>query len=322
MKGKSRVQRFFMQRAASKPLQLKQLQQQQLSEIGAYLRQQREQQGLSLPDVAQKTLVRRSILEDIETGNMEALPEPVYIQGFVRRYAMALKLDGAQVAEAFPLESAASPSRSFWRQLPSAQLRPVHLYTAYLLVIASSVQGLSWLMNRSLLQAAEVTRAEQATQVEQAVAQASATAAGIGSAKVGPVGQAFPVTGASLAEGAADLAKQLAKGEDANAAKPSDKPVQVSLTLTSQSWLRVIVDGSQAYEGVLSEGDQRTWEANQAVVVRAGNAGGVMVKFNGQPPEPMGNPGAVEEVIYEPKQVASRPSSPTSALQLSVLSRF
>ncbi len=310
-----------MQKKALQPVQLVQLQQQQLNEIGAYLRQQRERQGHSLADVAQKTLVRRSILADIEAGELEALPEPVYIQGFLRRYAIALKLDGDQVAGAFPLESVAGKSRSFWRQLPSTQLRPIHLYATYALVIASSVQGLSWLMNRSLLQAAELTRQEQATQVDRAVAQAAAA----GVAPTGPVGEAFPVTG-SAAERAAILRKQLAGSQNAIAPKTSNKPVQVSLTMTAQSWLRVMVDGKQAYEGVLSEGDQRTWEANEAVSVRAGNAGGVMVKVNNKPAVPMGNPGAVEEATYNSKQVAggavASPSASASALPLGVVNPF
>ncbi|NJM57935.1 MAG: helix-turn-helix domain-containing protein [Synechococcales cyanobacterium RU_4_20] len=301
-----------MQRKASQPLQLAQLQRQQLDEIGAYLRQQRERQGQSLGDLAQRTLVRRSILADIEAGNLEALPEPVYVQGFIRRYAIALRLDGNQVAEAFPLESVARKSRSFWRQLPSTQLRPVHLYAAYVVVIASSVQGLSWLMNRSLLQSAELTRQEQAAQVERAVAQASANQL----SQSGPVSQAFPVTG-SATEGAGIAAKSSAGTPIGTPilddAKKPTKPVQVSLTLTSQSWLRVMVDGKQAYEGVLSEGDQRSWEANEAVNVRAGNAGGVMVQVNNKPAVPMGNPGAVEEATYNSKQVAEAAKLDTSA---------
>lgn len=289
--------------AAPRSAQLGALQTQQLAEIGAYLRQQRQLKSLSLDEVAKRTLVRHSILADIEAGELEQLPEPVYVQGFIRRYAVALGLDAEQVADAFPTQ-AAQPAHSFWRQLPSAQLRPVHLYATYLIVIATSVHGLSWLMNRSVSQAGEYVRQEQKAEVAQAVAEAAAKSTGIASSKVGgPVAKAFPLVGDSIdSEG---LAGAIAADKDA---KPpaSDKPVQVEMTLTAQSWLRVVVDGSQAYEGVLSEGEQRTWEADEAIVVRAGNAGGVMIKLNDKPAKPMGNPGAVEEVIYDASQAAAR----------------
>ncbi len=320
-----------MKRRAGTPqsLQLAELQQQQLREVGVYLRQHRESQQLSLSDVAQRTLVRQSILTDIEGGNLERLPEPVYIQGFIRRYASALGLDSEQVAEAFPTQVFQKVSHSFWRQLPNAQLRPVHLYVAYLLMIAASVHSLSWLMNRSIARAADDTRTEQATQLEQAVAQASAAAAGMGSSKLGPMRQAFPLAAAPDRSSPQQLAEQLSKQAIAAAPqktaqeKKSNKPVQIKLTLTSQSWLRVMVDGKTAYEGMLSEGDQRSWEANEAVVVRAGNAGGVMVALNNQPPKPMGAPGSVEEVTYGSNKVAlGKSTTRASILQASIWKSF
>jgi hypothetical protein len=152
-----------------------------------------------------------------------------------------------------------------------------------------------------------LTRREQSAHVETAVAEAAGAAI-----KVGPMGQAFPVTGAA-AQRSGIPGKPIADVAAAVEPKKSDKAVQVSLTLTAQSWLRVMVDGKQAYEGVLSEGDQRTWEANEAVSVRAGNAGGVMVKVNNKPAVPMGNPGAVEEATYNSKQVAEAGLPATSA---------
>ena len=281
---------------APRSIQLSALQAQQLLEIGEYLRQQRERQGLSLDDVAKRTLVRHSILADIEAGDLERLPEPVYVQGFIRRYAVALDLDAEQVADAFPTRVIQKTPHSFWRQLPSAQLRPVHLYLTYLVVIATSVHGLSWLMNRSVDQVEEYLRQEQKAEIAQAVADAAAK-------RRGPVSEAFPLVG----ESAENLSGATTLEEAAQPPK-SDKPVQVEMTLTAQSWLRVVVDGSQAYEGVLSEGDQRTWEADEAIVVRAGNAGGVMIKLNDKPAQPMGNPGAVEEVIYDAGQAAASAS--------------
>ena len=66
--------------------------------------------------------------------------------------------------------------------------------------------------------------------------------------------------------------------------------------MTSQSWVRIVVDGKTEFEGVLSEGTKRAWEANKQLVLRAGNAGGIMVSLNDGTAKRLGEPGAVEEV--------------------------
>jgi len=65
------------------------------STIGEILKQTREEQGLSLEDVAVLTKVRPKYLAAIESNQYEVLPSQVQIKGFVRSYARALDLDPA-----------------------------------------------------------------------------------------------------------------------------------------------------------------------------------------------------------------------------------
>ncbi len=71
---------------------------QQLQELGAYLRQQRLDQSLTLEQIATSTFIRLSILKALEQGKVDELPELVYVQGFLRRYGEALNLDGHELA--------------------------------------------------------------------------------------------------------------------------------------------------------------------------------------------------------------------------------
>ena len=68
------------------------------------------------------------------------------------------------------------------------------------------------------------------------------------------------------------------------------------LTMKEKSWVRVIADGKVKYEGNLPKGYHRTWEAEEELSVRTGNAGGVMVSVNQKQAKTMGKRGEVEEM--------------------------
>ena len=79
--------------------QLSPLQAEQIKEIGTYLRQKREESCLSIDDIAALTMIRLPMLEALETGNWQKLPELIYVKGFIKRYGDALKIDGKALAD-------------------------------------------------------------------------------------------------------------------------------------------------------------------------------------------------------------------------------
>jgi len=67
---------------------------------GAYLRWKREQAGLSIRQLADRTKIGSIKLEDIEAERVDHLPSPVYLRGFVYEFARSLGLGNAvQLAE-------------------------------------------------------------------------------------------------------------------------------------------------------------------------------------------------------------------------------
>lgn len=255
---------------------LQQEQVERLMQIGAYLRHVREEEVLSLEEVSARTLIQPRLLKAIEEGKLHQLPEPVYVQGFIRRYAEALGLEGAEFAEAFPAERSLQIAQSSWKDSPAAQLRPLHLYIAYVALIMASVSLLSFIVGRSA--PSETTGQPTVNSTSQAIA---------------PPSEPVP----SAAKPAARTAPK----------RPavSGKPVQVDVRLTAQSWLEVEVDGEVKLAEVLAEGTEQTWTAEKQIRVRAGNAGGVLVAHNGSKPTQMGVPGAVEEKIFAPTTAAN-----------------
>jgi cytoskeletal protein RodZ len=290
-------------------LQLSREQAKKLSELGDRLHQFRQSQRLSLEQVAERTMIPVRILSAIETGNVAQLPEPVYVQGFIRRFADAIGLDGADFANAFPTETHLEPSKTSWRGTVQAQLRPLHLYLLYMVLVMGAVSGLSYLLNRTTPQMVGLTSGPQSSQ-SSLTRGSNPSNLPVNRAQMGP----FLPANQTVQPNPSPVAPQ--------------KPVRVGLMLTAQSWIRVVVDGKPEFEGVLPEGTQRTWMADKELTLRAGNAGGVMVSFNDGMAKPLGEAGAVEEVTFDLKAQASLPlnsendTSDSSALTTSNSNAF
>jgi cytoskeletal protein RodZ len=81
----------------------------QIKEIGNYLRQQRLKNSLSIEQIASMTFVRLPMLKALEGGQIDLLPELIYVQGFIRRYGEALQLDGHSLAQQISKSESTQP---------------------------------------------------------------------------------------------------------------------------------------------------------------------------------------------------------------------
>lgn len=72
--------------------------------VGAKLRAVREQQGLSIGDVAQRLKYAPRQVQALEEGRYEALPSLTFQRGFVRGYAKLLGLDGSTLVAELEFE--------------------------------------------------------------------------------------------------------------------------------------------------------------------------------------------------------------------------
>ena len=258
------------QKARIKEPTAQQLQQEQLYSLGNMLKQARLQRGLSLEAIEKRTLIRQMLLSALEEAKVSELPEPIYIRALLRRYGNALGLDGETLASQFFTRPVVNPPRSSWKDSPAAQLRPLHLYGAYVLLIMGAVSALSGFLQRS---APDMTAQPilDPVAIEQLMPKQTAQVA----PATKPVEEVKP--------------------------KVQEKPVEVNLVLTGQSWVRVVTDGSTEFEDILEQGEKRSWAADQSITVRVGNAGGVMYSYNQSKAEPMGEMGMPEERTFGPE---------------------
>ena len=101
--------------------------------VAEQLRRAREEQKLTVYQVAEITKIKTDHIRALEAGRYEAFAAPVYIRGFVRTYAKALKLDVAQLSDA--LEAELGQTKKF-REPPSLSNEPRGALDAVLLWLA------------------------------------------------------------------------------------------------------------------------------------------------------------------------------------------
>ncbi|MEM9907282.1 MAG: helix-turn-helix domain-containing protein [Cyanobacteria bacterium P01_D01_bin.44] len=99
------------------------IQKDQLKKLGSYLKETREEQGKSIEEISLQTYIRPQLIMRIEAGDSADLPQPIFVQGFIRRYADALGLDGMKLSRQFPVHSIPDTPRPTPRPaIPTAPL--------------------------------------------------------------------------------------------------------------------------------------------------------------------------------------------------------
>jgi cytoskeletal protein RodZ len=245
--------------------------QQQLAEVGLKLQQIRTAKNISLETIAANTKISKRLLIAIETGNMEELPEPYYIRALVAKFAREIEanvefiLPSASESEVSDSPIGSKTKRKYWLNF---QLRSLHLYLLYILLVIISVTGITFLVERPVI----INQTpESKPNLDSEIAKSTASPSAASQPKSIP---------------------QFVSGSN------NSQSVTVGVNLQERCWLKVMVDGQVAFEGTLPQGTKRHWTGKKEVTIRAGNAGGVVISFNNEKQKVLGAPGQVEEITY------------------------
>lgn len=248
-----------------------------LTEMGAQLWALRQEKGFSLEEMVALTRIPRRLLQAIEEGNLNDLPEPVYIQGLIRQFADALGFNGVEFARQFPVnfQPVHSPAATIKPSISMGLLRPIHLYGLYVVLIICAVSSLSNVLNNTALKA---NGSDPQQNNQEALIKTKPT-------------RSQPATTLPVSD---NLTEQ-----------KDNQSVQIGVTLKASSWIRVVADGKTQFEGILPEGTHRVWKAQEQLTVKTNNAGGVLMSVNQQAAKEMGELGEEEEI----KIAAVKPES-------------
>jgi cytoskeletal protein RodZ len=257
--------------------------------IGEQLRASREARGLSIDAVAHTTRVQPRILAAIERDDVRGVPPRPFGRGFVKAYAREMGLDGdqmtrdyfAQFAPVVPVPSAAAETQTAPRASKPTQKWPLAMAS----VGAITAIAIAIVVSRP-------TTKNETTSAPAKVLGTSGTASAASTA-VPKSTDAAPVVPAA-ARTAAPVAAPIPAA-----------PLVIVLTATNPSWVTAHADGRRALYRTVTPGSPETITAVREVVIRVGNAGGLIWQINGREAGPMGRQGQIRDFTITPKTAAT-----------------
>jgi cytoskeleton protein RodZ len=285
-----------------------------MDSIGERLRLERLRQGRELEQVAQQTRINPRHLEAIENDDLANVPGKFFYRSFVRQYARTLGLDEHELENEFPealqrverneetfaerpgrepIDVPPMPAAGRGRSNPSAL--PVSLILLVAVIIAASGVYSLW---QRIQAGADAVPAAQEEPVRPPVAQTPAPAAApVAAGAVDPAASA-----AALPDGAAQPVADTALNAafaPVEPAPPGNGVLQI--LATGEVWISVVADGNTLINRTLQPNDARTITVPHGARMVLGNAGGVAVRWNGQPVAPLGPSGQVRSFVLGPE---------------------
>lgn len=233
--------------------------------FGRYLQSIRLEKKISIEKVSEETRIAVYNLKLIEKEDLEALPDEVFVKGFLRAYARAIGADGDEAVRLYQarlnMEDRLADAGSFSPKSSFAAWRNLILsITTVVAVIALCLYGVSYFENRlPEKQAAEI-----------------------------PADSTHTEAATSPQETGSNVKKSVP-------AKRSEKLI-LHMTAVDDTWLKVIIDNDEPREYNLKSGENLEMEASEGFNLLIGNAGGLKLQLNGEPIKISGKTGEVVNI--------------------------
>lgn len=276
------------------------------SGVGKILREAREEQGLSIDDIANQLCIRAVHLRAIEDGDYDTLPALVYARGFVRSYADFLSLNQDDILEQFRRETAGReeildpiyvPSNSN-RQLPSKRTMIGSLVAFLVLIMIWSY----WSSPSSV----ETPDAETVGPIDMPAEEGTTlTTSKDAQQNIFAPSDDKPAA-ADAGTIAADNSAPMTPAPTAEETAPASG---LSFEVLSDAWVEITNnDGRTLFSKVLRKGETYQVPANfKGAYLSTGNAGGLMLRIDGKRAGLLGHAGEVNnDILIDAREMARR----------------
>lgn len=252
-----------------------------MGRIGETLREARESKNLTLRDAEEATKIRLKYLKDLENENFDALPGRAYVIGFLKTYARFLQIEDQALVEEYKATNRAEEHLQNQRNKSNSSKvllnnRPSKLHSILVVFLAIVLLlGTNFIYNY------------------------------LGSRKA-PQQDETQVPGVVVEEPSSDEKAPTPTDE-------KDKPiveepvqsnkVQVAIRISdeedSKCWVNVVADNKTIFTGTMTAGEEKSFEADNKLELKLGNAGVAYVVANGEDLGFLGARGAVVTKVFE-----------------------
>lgn len=243
-----------------------------MGKLGETLKARRMELGLSLEQAQEATRIRAKILEHIEAGDYNRLPNPGYVRGYISSYARFLELDSIPLLNMYKAETGAGsehPRRLNLPQsdeavVPTGEQHAVPWRAAVAIALAVIVLSLAiWGVTRLFSHGGGDEKLPDPPPVTEPTTETAP-----------PSTEPTPTTTPET---------QTAPPQESDVSENQPFTLTVKVADRGASWFRIMVDGKPAYEGVLTSGQEKKFEVTEKASVRAGKPEVATVLRNGQP---------------------------------------
>jgi hypothetical protein len=275
-------------------------------EIGVELRKRREMLSLHLTEVERNTHVKAHYLEALEAGAMDKLPSTVQTRGMLSNYAAFLDLE----VDAILLRYADALQTRHREKNPQKPMReagqpivpnipPLRSFIAgdlifgigiAILLVGFLIWGITWIVDKQNQQEIQPT----APSISDVL---------------------LATTDPSLFTPTATLALIQESEPTVTIVIPTQNlnvNVQINLVAVERTFMRVIVDGEEVFNGRVLPGTAYPFEAVEQVEVLVGSGAAVRVVYNGRDLGLLGGFGQVVSNIYREEEIVTPTAAPTS----------
>ena len=276
-------------------------------EIGGELRKRREMLSLHFDEVERSTHVKAHYLEALEKGAMDDLPSTVQTRGMLSNYAAFLDLDVDTILLRYA-DALQARHRERNPQLPgrkSSQPIISNIPPLRNLIAGDMVFGVGMAILLVGFSIWGVTRVITLRNEQNA----EPTAPSISDVLLA-------TTDPSLFTPTATLAPVEFNEPTVTIVIPTQNlnvNVQVNLIAVERTFMRVIVDGEEVFNGRVLPGTAYPFEAEDQVEVLVGSGAGIRIVYNGRDLGLMGAFGQVVSNIYREEEIITPTALPTGS---------
>ncbi len=312
-----------------------------MDEIGHILREARENKGLTLEQVQERTRISVRYLSALESGRYEVIPTPVNARGFLRNYARFLGLDPQPLLDRFqalqgrdiPIpnpDQEITPDNPLIERQDQPFFDPVNMEVngkgfssggagatsgsmLQIVIIIALVIALALIANRFIpILFGSGGGGNAVEELTAAVREVVAEITGATPTPTVTVEAAAPSSVSSvIVDGTEQPIVDTSRNNPGLAATPSPtRPplpatldeIRLKLDILERTWVEVTVDGSVVYSGIAKSADTFEWTAQTEAKIVTGNATGVYVTINDVALGRLGGRGERHEEVWRTTQ--------------------